>query len=151
MRYLWLFIIFINGLTFAQQVDQKALDEPKNAFCPPLNQLVRDEQGGKWSAPGGWYTVTFSFGREVTGFNGAIFSGQTLGTVSCIYSVSNNAPKITLFNTQLISKPTSKNWASKDRKLVCSATQVSECPFVPFKANTSDKDLNQMILDLPKR
>ena len=151
MRFLLLLVILLEGLMIcAQQVNQQALDQSKNAFCPPINQLSRG-QGGKWSAPGGWYTVSFSFGKEVTGFSGAIFSGQTLGTVSCIYSVSDNAPKITLYNTQLISKPTEKSWTLKNSKLICAASQVTECPFVPFKANASDKDLNQMILDLPKR
>ena len=126
-------------------------NEQDPAYCPPINQLVKDSTTGKWQAPGGWYSIEYSFAKSVAGFQLASFDGQTLGTISCVYLPSTNVPNIVIFNTQLVNLPKGENWFKQNQKLICTGDDVTACPFIPYASDESEKDINKLILEIPKR
>lgn len=140
-----LFMLLIPAIVFAENKEQ----DP--AYCPPINQLVKDSTTGKWQAPGGWYSIEYSFAKSAAGFQLASFDGQTLGTISCVYLPSTNVPNIVIFNTQLVNLPKGKNWFKQNQKFICTGEGVTACPFIPYASDESEKDINKLILEIPKR
>lgn len=141
MKFL-LIIFALMGIGYAQD---------KDSFCPSSSSLVREGDTGRWQAPNGWFSTEFSFSRTAGGFLAAYYRGQSLGTITCIYSGTDDAPNITIFNTQLVNRPKGPNWAKKNNQLICATGNIQDCPFQVFNTDESDQDINKLLLELPKR
>lgn len=133
---------------------QAQVDVSKYRYCPEKSTLVRDGANGKWSAPGGWYSQSYSFAKKITGYVGAVYIGSEIGRIDCYYvSTDTGDDRIIIKNTTLAQLPSVESWqvSAKDRNVkTCKANASSGCPFIIYEEEGKISDIKKAILTIPK-
>lgn len=139
---------------YADSESTQAADSQQYIYCPKVESLVRDDVSGKWSAPGGWFSVKYSFAKQINDYLGASYHGDDIGRIECYYTSHDTGDaRIILKNTKLTQIPKLDVWkdSEKDKKVkVCKMNNSVGCPFILYQEKQHLESLEDAILNMPK-
>ena len=136
------------------EVSEDQAEVAKYVYCPGIKSLARDDVSGKWNAPDGWFSVSYSFAKKIDHYLGAAFTGGNIGHIECYYTSSETGDKrIVLKNTKLVELPKLDVWQVSDQNSkvsICKPNTDQDCPFILYQENQHPQDLESAILNMPK-
>ena len=154
VKSIFIFVYLLMSISYADNAQSQSVNTQQFVYCPKVESLVRDDVSGKWSAPGGWFSMKYSFAKQVNEYLGASYRGNDIGRIACYY-ISNETgdERITLKNTKLTQLPSLDVWknSEQDKKIkVCNADTNVSCPFIVFQESQQIESLEDAILGMPK-
>lgn len=150
----FVFVCLLMSLGHADNSQPQSMNQQQFVYCPKVESLARDDVSGKWSAPGGWYSMKYSFAKQVNAYLGASYRGDGIGRIACYYTSNETGDaRIILKNTKLTQLPDLDVWTNseKDKKIkVCKEDTNVGCPFIVFQESQHIDSLEDAILGMPK-